>query len=272
MKHQARQPAVDTRPPSANPAVKFDIVYADDDLLVIGKPAGLVTQPGLGHLKDTLLNGLFAGYGHQLHQLGPRRDWGLLHRLDRQTSGLLVVALRTRAYDALREDFEQRRLDKQYLALVAGRPDPAQGVVQARLKEIVAGKKKVIISRAGEEAISAYRVLSVSDTAALVEVRIKTGRLHQIRAHMMFLCTPVLGDDIYMPDGISPGKIPRAARLCLHAWKLGFQHPTEKKWREFAQPLPADMRATARRLGVAIPVGLTVSASLGMPPPTATSP
>ncbi|MHB1768935.1 MAG: RluA family pseudouridine synthase [Phycisphaerae bacterium] len=253
MKYKPNQPAQDNRPPVANAGVAFDIVFADEDLLVIGKPAGLATQPGLGHVKDTLLNGVFAQYGHQLRQLGPRRDWGLLHRLDRQTSGLLVLALRPRAYDALREDFEHRRLDKQYLAIVAGRPNPLQGVVQARLKEIQADKKKVIVSRSGEEAISAYRVLSSTESAALVEVRIKTGRLHQIRAHMMFLGTPVLGDDLYLPDGLSKAKVPRAPRLCLHAWKLGFKHPADQKWREFIQPPPADFRAVLRRLGVATP-------------------
>ncbi len=253
MKYKPKQPAEDNRPPVANADVQFEIVYADDDLLVIGKPSGLVTQPGLGHVKDTLLNGLFARYGHQLRQLGPRRDWGLLHRLDRQTSGLLVVALRPRAYDALREDFEHRRLDKQYLAIVAGRPDPMQGVVQARLKEIQADKKKVIISRSGEEAISAYQVVSFSASAALVDVRIKTGRLHQIRAHMMFLGTPVLGDDLYIPEGMSRTKMLKAPRLCLHAWKLGFKHPVANIWREFIQVPPPDFLAVVRRMGLNMP-------------------
>ncbi len=253
MKYKPKQPAEDNRPPVANADVQFEIVYADDDLLVIGKPSGLVTQPGLGHVKDTLLNGLFARYGHQLRQLGPRRDWGLLHRLDRQTSGLLVVALRPRAYDALREDFEHRRLDKQYLAIVAGRPDPMQGVVQARLKEIQADKKKVIISRSGEEAISAYQVVSFSASGALVDVRIKTGRLHQIRAHMMFLGTPVLGDDLYIPEGLSRTKMLKAPRLCLHAWKLGFKHPVANIWREFIQVPPPDFLAVVRRMGLNMP-------------------
>ncbi len=253
MKYKPKQPAEDNRPPVANADVQFEIVYADDDLLVIGKPSGLVTQPGLGHVKDTLLNGLFARYGHQLRQLGPRRDWGLLHRLDRQTSGLLVVALRPRAYDALREDFEHRRLDKQYLAIVAGRPDPMQGVVQARLKEIQADKKKVIISRSGEEAISAYQVVSFSASAALVDVRIKTGRLHQIRAHMMFLGTPVLGDDLYIPEGLSRTKMLKAPRLCLHAWKLGFKHPVANIWREFIQVPPPDFLAVVRRMDLNMP-------------------
>ena len=253
MKYKPKQPSEDNRPPLANAQVRFDIIYADDDLLVVGKPAGLVTQPGLGHMKDTLLNGVFARYGHLLRQLGARRDWGLLHRLDRQTSGLLVVALRPRAYDALRQDFELRRLDKQYLAIVAGKPDPAQGVVQARLKEIQADKKKVIISRSGEEAISAYQVVSFSASAALVDVRIKTGRLHQIRAHMMFMGTPVLGDDLYLPDGMSPGKMPKVPRLCLHAWKLGFKHPVANTWREFTQVPPPDFLAVLRRLGLTMP-------------------
>ncbi len=256
MKYKPKQPAQDHRPPVANADVALDIVYADEDILVVSKPAGLVTQPGLGHVKDTLLNGVFARYGHELRQLGARRDWGLLHRLDRQTSGLLVLALRPRAYDALREDFEHRRLDKQYLAIVAGRPKPTQGVVQARLKEIQTDKKKVIISRSGDEAVSAYRVLGSTESAALVEVRIKTGRLHQIRAHMMFLGTPVLGDDMYIPAELSMAHLPRAPRLCLHAWKLGFKHPTDQKWHEFVQAPPADFLSVLRRLAVAMPAEL----------------
>ena len=135
---------------------------------MVEKPAGLVTQPGKGHARDSLLNGLFATYGRLLHNLGVRRDFGLLHRLDRDTSGLLLVALRPSAYDQLRRDFEDRHIDKAYLAIVAGTPKPSQGVVQARLKEITVGLKKVIVSRQGQEAISAYHVLHTTGAASLV--------------------------------------------------------------------------------------------------------
>jgi 23S rRNA pseudouridine1911/1915/1917 synthase len=250
-------------------------VHEDADLLVVDKPAGLVTQPGKGHASDSLLNGVFAlrdgTMGKLLHNLGARRDYGLLHRLDRETSGLLVIAKTPSAYDQLRRDFEARHVDKQYLALTAGVPQPPQGVVQARLKEVEvpAGKgrdryatiKKVIVSLQGQEAISAYRVLAHSGgsggnaPAALVKVAIKTGRLHQIRAHMMFLDCHVLGDDLYGPagpegEGVGSRDYPRAPRLCLHAARLGFKHPTGGKWMHFESPLPADLMGYAAKLGL----------------------
>jgi 23S rRNA pseudouridine1911/1915/1917 synthase len=249
------------------------IVHEDADLLVVNKPAGMVTQPGKGHAMDSLLNGLFATHGKLLHNLGARRDFGLLHRLDRDTSGLLVVAKSPNAYDQLRRDFEDRRVDKEYLALTAGIPAPPQGVVQARLKEIIvpsgAGQgtlKKVVISRQGQEAVSAYRLVAQtmgreeSAPAALVHVKIKTGRLHQIRAHMTFLNCQVLGDELYAPPkpDYEIRRYPRAPRLCLHATRLGFKHPTPPpngggaKWVHFESPLPTDLATYAQKLGLKI--------------------
>jgi 23S rRNA pseudouridine1911/1915/1917 synthase len=236
-----------------NPNVPYDIVFADTDLLVVDKPAGVVTQPGLGHSRDSLLNGLFSKYGPQLKNLGIRRDWGLLHRLDRSTSGLLLVGLKPTAYDALRDDFTHRRVEKEYLAIVHGRPIPAQGVVQARLKEIHTGIKKTIISKSGQEAISAYRMLCFSDRAALVAVIIKTGRLHQIRAHMMFLGTPVLGDDIYTSDNTKPRADKPDVRIYLHSWRMGFKHPVAQRWCEFTRAPGPDFLAAARSMGLSVP-------------------
>ncbi len=243
------EPAVLKLAIASNPKVQFSIVHEDADLLVVEKPTGLVVQPGKGHTKDTLLNGLFARYGKLLHNLGVRRDFGLLHRLDKDTSGLLLVALRPSAYDQLRRDFEDRHIEKAYLAIIAGTPKPSQGVVQARLKEITTDIKKVIISRAGQEAISAYQVQSTTGAASLVRVLIKTGRLHQIRAHMMFLQTPVLGDDIYNVPPM-PKSLPHPPRLCLHAAHLGFKHPTTGKWLKIESALPADLASYAQRLGL----------------------
>ncbi len=231
-----------------NPAIQVPLAYEDHDLVIVNKPAGMVTQPGKGHSGDSMLNGLFAKYGKYLHNLGVKRDFGLLHRLDRDTSGLLVVALKPGAYDQLRRDFEDRHIDKEYLTITAGVPKPPQGVCQARLKEVVAGIKKVIISRQGQDAISAYQVLSSTDKAALIKVAIKTGRLHQIRAHMMFLGTPVLGDDIYQVP--TAPQLPKPPRLALHAAMLGFKHPVTGKWLETRTPLPPELMAYAAKLGL----------------------
>jgi len=246
----------------ANDHVVFTTVYEDNDVIVIDKPFGLVVQPGKGHASDSLLNGLFVKYGKMLHNLGVRRDYGLLHRLDKETSGLVIVAKLPNAYDQLRRDFEERKIDKEYVCLVAGVPTPRQGVVQARLKEVVADMKKSIISRQGQEAISAYDVVSMTKDAgaSLIRVRIKTGRLHQIRAHMLFLGTPVLGDDLYMANSGKP-KLPMSAtgtaiyppRLCLHTARLGFKHPTTGKWLHIDSPLPGDLAAYARKLGLTMP-------------------
>ena len=263
-----------------NPAVSVPVLHEDPDLFIVDKPAGLVTQPGKGHANDSLLNGLFALHGGHtgklLHNLGIRRDFGLLHRLDKDTSGLLVIAKSPNAYDQLRRDFEDRRVDKEYLALTAGIPNPPQGVVKARLKEVQVPNadghgtiKKVVISRQGQDAITAYEVLAsvasvgkaprgpaASNPAALVHLTIKTGRLHQIRAHMMFLNCHVLGDPLYLPtpeSGLKPQHYPHPPRLCLHATRLGFKHPATGQWTHFQSPLPLDLSAYAAKLGLRIP-------------------
>jgi 23S rRNA pseudouridine1911/1915/1917 synthase len=253
----------------ANPKVPVSVVHEDPDLIIVAKEAGVVTQPGKGHAEDSLLNGVFAlrdgAMGKFLTNLGVRRDWGLLHRLDRETSGLLVIAKTPNAYDQLRRDFEERRVDKEYWAMTAGIPKPGQGVVQARLKEMVTANpegrgtiKKVLISKLGQEAISAYKVdASVPGKkgdapAALVHVRIKTGRLHQIRAHMTFLNCVVLGDDLYGVPGIDLKRYPEPPRLCLHAGRLGFKHPSAGKWMHYESPLPEDLHRYAQQVGLAI--------------------
>lgn len=257
------------KPIRANARVTFEVVHEDADLLVVDKPAGLVTQPGKGHAEDALLNGVFAlrdGFtGKLLQNLGVRRDFGLLHRLDKDTSGLLVIAKTPNAYDQLRRDFEGRQIDKEYLAVIAGTPKPPQGVIQARLKEVEianpanphASIKKVVISRQGQEAITSYKVLSQTQApkapACLIHLNIKTGRLHQIRAHMLFVQCVVLGDALYAPtqeSGLKVKDYPRPPRLCLHAARLGFKHPGSGKWEHYQSALPSDLAGYAGKLGL----------------------
>ena len=238
-----------------NPDVPYLIRHADDDLLVVEKPGGVVTQPGKGHQYDSLMNGLFAEYGHALQNLGESRDWGLLHRLDKETSGLVLVALRNAAWEHLLEQFKQRQVKKRYWAIVYGRPKPAQGVIQKPIAEVVAARKKAVLSREGQPAITAYKVLAESATdsggpgVSLIEARPKTGRLHQIRVHMAGLGHPVLGDDVYK------GRIalPTVPRLCLHAAELSFLHPTTGHRLTITCEWPDDLRRTLKRFGLREP-------------------
>lgn len=243
---------------SPNSGVAYNICYEDDDLLVVEKPAGVVSQPGKGHQSDSLLNGLFARFGGRLQALGPVRDWGLMHRLDRDTSGLLIVALTPAAHAVLREAFERRRVRKAYWAIVFGRPARAGGVIQQPIREVQGVQKRGVIHRDGRPATTSYRVLdSVALAAAagrneagwvsLIEARPATGRLHQVRVHLAHLGCPILGDEMY--GGVDRA-MPRVPRLCLHAAELSFVHPTTQRRVEVRSPWPADLKRVLARLGL----------------------
>jgi len=242
-----------------NPKVPFKVRYEDDELLVVEKPPRLVTQPGKGHERDTLMNGLFAKYGAALQNLGKDRDFGLLHRLDRQTSGLLIVALRARAYDAMREQFEERKIRKFYYAICHGEPKATSGVIRKPILEAAekpgkrgeAGMKLARISGAGKPALTAYRVLSAASGFCLLECRAVTGRLHQVRVHLEAIHLPILGDDVYAPPAIAG----QAGRLALHAHRLAFAHPVTDQPLDVHAPLPRDLRSIARKRGLTAPSG-----------------
>ena len=234
--------------------VTFAVAFEDDDLLVIDKPARLVTQPGKGHEDDTLLNGLFARHGAALQNLGSARDFGLLHRLDRDTSGLLVVAKRAKAYDALRKAFEKREVRKFYWAAVSNTPKSATSVIRRKIAEYegpgpkakkgAPSRKLAKISNAGKEAVTAYRVLSTSPLGAIVECRPVTGRLHQVRVHLASIGSPIAGDDLYAPDAVAD----LSARLALHAHRLTFKHPITGAVIDTHSPWPSDLRSLLKRL------------------------
>jgi len=230
-----------------NAGVSFEVVHADKNLLVVSKPAGVVTEPGRKHESDSLLNGLFCDYGKALQHLGEQRDWGLLHRLDKDTSGLVLVALTIPAYEHLLEQFKRRQVRKVYAAIVAGRPDPPQGVIQQPIAEVSGSRKRAVIRRDGQQAITAYSLLRSGEGASLVEARPKTGRLHQIRVHMAWLGCPVLGDEMY---GGADRSLPRAPRLCLHAGRISFIHPASGHRMELDCPCPADLARCMNRLGL----------------------
>lgn len=250
-----------------HPDPRLAIAHEDADLLVAIKPARMPTAPGKGHEHDTLMNALFAAHAPRLQNLGKQRDFGLLHRLDKDTSGLVIVALSARAYDALRQQFEQRTIRKFYWAIVRGVPDPPKGVIDRPIRESqertgrYTARKVAAVSRARarhgaagppKPAVTAFRVLAVpraGEAASLVECRPVTGRLHQIRVHMAAIGHPVLGDRDYA----DPASAAACPRLALHAHRLVFTHPATGHAMDVRTPWPRDLRSAMRRLGLTPP-------------------
>ncbi len=237
-------------PVAANPRVTFSVVYEDPHLLVVEKRARLVTAPGVGHQDDTLLNGLMAVYGKQLGNLGAARDWGLVHRLDKDTSGLLVVSLDAQAYDALRLAFAQREVRKFYWAVCRRAPNKPQGVIkrpiieETKRKDRYTSTKSARIGTSGKAALTAYRTLEVSPSAALIEARPVTGRLHQVRVHLDSIGATVLGDPVYGPKMVRNA----SPRLALHAHRICFDHPVTGEPVDVSSAFPRDLRPMLKRM------------------------
>lgn len=233
-----------------NVRVTYRVAHRDEHLMVVEKPARVVTHPGVGHEHDTLLNGLFAEVGDRLTQMGEARDWGLVHRLDRETSGVLVVALTHDAYDGLRAQFAARQVAKFYWAVTHKAPREASGVIRKPITEVVqratkyTSTKTAKVSAAGKPAVTAYRVLASNDLAALLECRPVTGRLHQIRVHLNLIGCSIVGDELYGPRMASGG----APRLALHAHRLRFTHPVSGDTIDVRSHWPKDLRPTLTRL------------------------
>jgi 23S rRNA pseudouridine1911/1915/1917 synthase len=240
-------------PTTANDKVTFALEYEDEHLLVVTKRSGLVTQPGKGHEDDSLLNGLFVKYGSKLGRLGEARDCGLLHRLDRETSGLLVVALSAKAYDGLRKQFEDRKVQKFYWAVCAKAPKHPSGMIDKPIAETTprgyTEKKLAKITAKGKSSTTAYRVLSQNDQGALVECRPLTGRLHQVRVHLCSIGCPLFGDGLYSPPAIAT----MGPRLALHAHRLAFAHPVTGQVIDVRTPFPKDLRPLLNRLKLTRP-------------------
>lgn len=241
----------------SNERVTFGVRYSDEHMLIVDKPARVVTHPGVGHEHDTLLNGLFARHERQLRQLGKDRDWGLVHRLDRETSGLVAVALTIDAHAGLRAAFAERRVKKFYLAVTTKAPREDRGVIKKPITEHTqrlsryTSQKTARFGPGGKPATTAYRVLAVSDTGeALIEARPVTGRLHQVRAHLASIGAGILGDEHYGPKRTTGA----ASRLALHAHRLGMDHPVTGEPIDARSPMPKDMKYLMRRVGLPWPL------------------
>ncbi len=216
--------------------IPLEVLFEDEDLLVINKPAGMVMHPGAGNPEHTLVNALLS-HCLTLSGIGGKERPGIVHRLDKETSGCLVVAKNDNAHRDLSRQFAARTLKKIYLALVAGRLKAKSGVIDAPIERHPIHRQRMSVARSsrGRSAKTEYRVLRSGSEISLVECTLHSGRTHQIRVHLHHLGHPVLGDKLYAPR-VGKG----FARQMLHAWKLGFTHPRTAESMEFEAPLPQD--------------------------------
>jgi 23S rRNA pseudouridine1911/1915/1917 synthase len=233
------------QPPGPEP-VPVDVRFADDDLVVVSKPAGLVVHPGAGHAGGTLVNGLLYRFPEVASVGDPARP-GIVHRLDRDTSGLMLVARSPRAYDVLVAALARRDVDRRYLALVWGRFDAPRGVIDAPIGRSPTRRTRMAIRDEGRAARTAYEVRHEYDTPAvsLLECRLETGRTHQLRVHLSAVGHAVVGDAAYRGDRPSL----RPGRPFLHAHRLDLDHPTTGQRLTFEDPLPPELEAVLEGLG-----------------------
>ena len=216
-------------------AIALAILYEDDDLIVINKASGMTMHPGAGHREHTLVNALLH-HCSTLSGIGGKERPGIVHRLDKETSGCLVAAKNDVAHRELSKQFTARTVEKIYLAMVAGKLRKETGVIENKIgRHPVHRQRMSVSSPRGRTAKTEYRVLRSSEQASLVECTLHSGRTHQIRVHLHYLGNPVLGDKIY-----APGFAKNFPRQMLHAWKLGFRHPRSGEWIHFEAPLPDD--------------------------------
>lgn len=248
------------RPVEAEPKaqeIPLDIIYEDNDLLVINKPAGMVVHPAAGNYDGTLVNALLAHCKESLSGIGGVVRPGIVHRLDKETSGLMVIAKNDEAHQGLSAQFAVHSLERCYLALVWGSLKPSSGVVENQIgRSPVNRKKMAVVKSGGKRAETHYRTVEIyaGGSVSLVECSLKTGRTHQVRVHMTALGHPLIGDKTY-------GKIPATVRRndflqtavnfprqALHSYKMSFEHPITNQMMRFEIPLPADMQSVVETI------------------------
>ena len=249
--------------------IDLDVVFEDKQVIVINKPSGLVVHPAAGHDSGTLVNALLAHCGASLSGIGGVKRPGIVHRLDKDTSGLLVVAKTDLAHQSLSEQFQSHgrdgRLERTYLAFVWGVPQRPADTITTGIARSTANRQKMSVSKSAmaKEAITHYQVLErFGDVASLVQCNLETGRTHQIRVHMAHIGHPLLGDGVY-GSGFKSSmvKLPESAQMAvkalkgqaLHATSLGFEHPKTQKPLRFEAPLPGDLSQLHHELRLQYP-------------------
>ncbi|MCB2066471.1 MAG: RluA family pseudouridine synthase [Erythrobacter sp.] len=248
-------------PPPADPQacpqdIPITVVYEDEHLIVVDKPAGMVVHPAAGNPDGTLVNALLHHCRGQLSGIGGVARPGIVHRIDKDTSGLLVVAKSDVAHEGLAQQFADHSLERAYLAVCSGHPRPPAGTVDARLGRSDRDRKKMAVipddARRGKHAVTHYRTLERLDHCALVECRLETGRTHQVRVHLASIGHPLVGDPVYGRDPAPLRPLLKSLgfhRQALHAARLGFVHPVSGNRLSFSSELPADMRELIDQTG-----------------------
>ncbi|WP_379547925.1 RluA family pseudouridine synthase [Qipengyuania sp. DSG2-2] len=235
--------------PEAQPQdIPLDIVFEDAHLLVVNKPAGMVVHPAAGNMDGTLVNALLHHCGDSLSGINGVARPGIVHRIDKDTSGLLVVAKTDAAHEGLAVQFAEHSIERRYLAVCAGRPNPPSGTIDTILGRSAGNRKKMAVLREdstrGKHAVTHFKTIELLAHCTLIECRLETGRTHQVRVHCASIGHPLLGDPTYGkdPKGLRP-LLQRLgfARQALHAATLGFVHPATGKQVSFEAPLPPDM-------------------------------
>lgn len=238
---QVDLPAVAAAAPAivATPVAGMSVVYDDADIVVVDKPVGVAAHPSPGWDGPTVV-GALAAAGFRVSTSGAEERQGVVHRLDVGTSGLMVVAKSERAYSVLKQAFRERTVDKTYHALVQGHPDPARGTIDAPIDRHPVHDYKFAVVAGGKPSTTHYDTLEAHPAASLLEIKLETGRTHQIRVHMAALRHPCVGDLTYGADPVLAAKL-RLERQWLHAAKLGFAHPADGRPVEFTSDYPADL-------------------------------
>lgn len=260
----AKTPApatIEVRLPPATPAhnvaqdMGLSIAFEDEHLIVIDKPAGMVVHPAAGNLDGTMVNALLHHCAGQLSGIGGVARPGIVHRIDKDTSGLIVAAKHDRAHEGLAKQFAAHSIDRRYIAIATGRPMPANGTIDAALGRSNTNRKKMAVVAAdrGKRAVTHYRTIEPLHHASLVECRLETGRTHQVRVHMSHIGHPLVGDPVYGRARKPLSEVLKArnfVRQALHAAHLGFIHPVTGNSIALDSTLPADMRELIDELRV----------------------
>lgn len=223
--------------------IPLDIVYEDEDLLVVNKPKGMVVHPAAGNYEGTLVNALMHHCGDSLSGINGVMRPGIVHRIDKNTSGLLMVAKNDFAHTGLADQIKEHSFTREYAAIVYGKFKNSSGTVNAPIDRHPQKRKQMAVVEGGREAVTHYEVLEELNGFTYLKLSLETGRTHQIRVHMAYLGHPVAGDDVYGPKKV----ITELGGQCLHAKKVGFIHPNTNEYMEFDSPLPDYFEKFLRR-------------------------